>query len=81
MDWNKKYFKIFTLKSAIGALLGAIGGLIYYMLVGCSSGTCAIKSNPYLMLVWGALLGYLVGDMFNKKEIKAPSDEHGNQSL
>ncbi len=30
----------------IGALLGAIGGFLYWKFVGCSAGTCAITSKP-----------------------------------
>jgi predicted permease len=66
--WKKKYLKVFTLFSIIGLVLGAIGGYIYYLKVGCSTGSCAISSNPYLSILWGAAMGYLLGDMFNKKE-------------
>lgn len=67
MDWNKKYLMLFSLKSIIGMVLGAVGGFFYYYYVGCQSGTCAIKSNPFMMTAWGAVMGYLLGDMFNKK--------------
>jgi len=68
--WKRKYLKVFTLFSIIGLLLGAIGGFIYYMQVGCSSGSCAISSNPYASIAWGAAMGYLIGDMFNVKPKK-----------
>ena len=58
---------LFSLKSIIGMVLGAVGGFFYYYYVGCQSGTCAIKSNPFMMTAWGAVMGYLLGDMFNKK--------------
>lgn len=67
MDWNKKYLLLFSLKSIAGIVLGAVGGFLYYYYVGCQSGTCAIKSNPFMMTAWGAVMGYLLGDMFNKK--------------
>jgi len=66
--WKKKYLKVFTLFSIIGLILGAIGGYIYYLKVGCSTGSCAITSNPYLSVLWGAAMGYLLGDMFNTKK-------------
>ena len=45
------------------AVLGAIGGFLYWKFVGCQSGTCAIKSVWYWSTLWGLALGYLVGDM------------------
>jgi hypothetical protein len=36
---------------------------LYWKYVGCLSGTCAIKSNWYMMVPWGMVLGYLVGSM------------------
>ena len=52
----------------IGILAGGIGGFAYYHFIGCASGTCPITSNPYISIVYGALLGYLFLDMFKKKE-------------
>lgn len=46
-----------------GTLLGAAGGFIYWKYVGCLSGTCAIKSNWYLMIPWAAVLGFLAGSL------------------
>ena len=68
--WKRKYLKIFTLFSIIGLIIGAIGGYIYYIEVGCDSGSCAISSNPYASVAWGAAVGYLLGDMFNIKPKK-----------
>jgi len=52
----------------IGILAGGIGGFAYYHFIGCASGTCPITSNPYISIVYGALLGYLFLDMFKRKE-------------
>lgn len=52
----------------IGAWVGAIAGFVYYHFVGCASGTCPITSSPYISVLYGALLGYLLFDMFKKKE-------------
>ena len=52
----------------IGLLIGGVAGFLYYHFVGCASGTCPITSNPYLTVAYGAFLGYLVSDMFKKKE-------------
>lgn len=47
----------------IGLILGGLAGFIYYYKVGCASGTCPIKSNPWLMTLWGAIMGYLIIDI------------------
>lgn len=52
----------------IGTLVGAIGGFIYYYKVGCSTGSCPIKSNPWLMTLWGAAMGYLLVSIFTTKK-------------
>lgn len=57
----------------IGASIGAVGGFLYYYFVGCQSGTCPITSNPYISIAYGALMGYLISDLFKKKDKK--SDE------
>ena len=68
-----KIFKIISLTAIIGVISGAIGGYIYYVKVGCVSGTCPLASNPYLSILWGAAMGYLVGDMFTKRKPAATS--------
>jgi len=65
----KNFIKKHLLK-IIGITLGAIVGFSYYHFVGCVSGTCPITSNPYISVVYGAVLGYLLFDMFKKKEQK-----------
>jgi hypothetical protein len=68
---NKQTLKKY-LPEVIGAVIGAIGGFLYWKYVGCVSGTCTIKSNWYLMVPWGMLLGYLAGsiagDLIRKKK-------------
>lgn len=61
------FFRKHVLK-IIGILLGSIGGFAYYHFVGCASDSCPITSNPYISVLYGALLGYLLFDMFKKKE-------------
>ena len=46
-------------------IAGAIGGFLYWRFVGCTSSTCAIKSVWYWTTLWGAAMGYLVGDFIN----------------
>ena len=63
----KTFIKEHLLK-IIGATLGAVAGYLYYHFVGCASGTCPITSNPYISVIYGGFLGYLLLDMFKKKE-------------
>lgn len=49
-------------------LAGAAGGYLYYALIGCNTGSCAITSNPYMSIAWGGLLGYLLPDFFVKEK-------------
>ncbi|WP_439506412.1 DUF6132 family protein [Sediminibacterium sp.] len=51
-----------------GAVLGAIGGYIYWQQVGCISGTCAITSKPLNSTLYGALMGSLLLGLFKKEE-------------
>lgn len=52
--------------------IGVIGGYAYYALIGCNieGGGCPIQSNPYLSMLWGGAMGYLLPDMVLK-----PRDE------
>lgn len=43
----------------IPVLIGGLAGFLYYKFVGCSSGGCAISSNPWSMTLYGMLLGSL----------------------
>ncbi|MDD2791696.1 MAG: DUF6132 family protein [Sediminibacterium sp.] len=63
----KKWFKSNSL-FLIGAILGAVAGFLYWKLVGCASGTCAITSKPLNSTLYGALMGGLVLSMFKKEE-------------
>ena len=56
---NRLYF--------IGAALGAIAGFFYWKYVGCSTGTCAITSNPINSTIYFALFGAVLIGAFKKK--------------
>lgn len=51
-------------------LIGVAGGYAYYALIGCNSGGCAITSNPYMSMVWGGVMGFLLPDFVVKKREK-----------
>ena len=50
--------------SIFGAILGAIGGYIYWYYWGCLDG-CTIRSVWWRMSLWGALMGGLMGSMLS----------------
>ena len=38
----------------------ALAGLGYYFLVGCSTGTCIITSNPFTSMAYMGVIGWLL---------------------
>ena len=52
----------------VGAIIGAIGGYLYYINIGCDSGSCPITSSPTMSVAWGALMGGLIFSMFKKEK-------------
>ena len=62
-------FKKYKL-TVLGILLGAIFGYMYYHFVGCASGTCSITSNPLNSTLYGAMMGGLLFNIFEKKSKK-----------
>lgn len=52
----------------IGGAAGAVGGYLYYFYVGCNSGSCPITSSPVMSMIWGAVMGGLVLEIFRKEK-------------
>ncbi len=48
-------------KPGLFTLAGALVGFAYHRFVGCRSGTCAIWASPYASLLYGALVGFVLG--------------------
>lgn len=65
---KRSWRNIISVPAIIGIVAGGAGGYLYYYLVGCYSGSCPITSNPTLTIIWGAVIGYLLGDMFTKRK-------------
>jgi hypothetical protein len=56
-------------KPLAGAIGGGLLGFGYYYFVGCKSGSCPITSNPYISILFGAVMGVLLLlDTGKKKE-------------
>lgn len=49
-----------TLRLLLGLILGGAAGFAYYKLVGCSTGSCPLTSNPWITTLYGAAMGLLV---------------------
>lgn len=47
-------------KPFLATSIGGLAGFLYYYFVGCTSGTCAITSNPYMSIIWGGLIGLFI---------------------
>jgi hypothetical protein len=54
----------------LGIVAGAIGGYLYYCTAGCFTGTCSITSQPVNSTLYGAMMGGLVFNMFQKEKKK-----------
>jgi hypothetical protein len=66
MSFLRKYFL-----TTLGIAMGAAVGYAYYYWIGCVSGSCPITSQPVISTLYGAFMGGLLFNMFqkNKKEI------------
>ena len=54
----------------MGIVAGAIVGYLYYHFVGCASGTCAITYKPINSTLYGAMMGGLLFNIFQKEKPK-----------
>jgi hypothetical protein len=52
------------------SLAGAVGGFLYWKFVGCTSGTCMIKSVWYWSTLYGLLFGYVTGGLVGELAMK-----------
>ena len=71
----KKFAKKY-LFSLIGAVIGAVAGYFYWKFIGCTTGSCAITSNPFNSTLYGAVMGGLLVSTFKKD--KKQYDVSGN---
>ena len=50
--------------TGIGIIVGLLAGYLYYLQIGCASGTCAITSKPLNSTLYGGLMGGLLFNLF-----------------
>jgi hypothetical protein len=66
----------------IGALLGAVAGYLYWLNIGCMTGSCAITSDPTRSTLYFAVMGALFMGLFKKganNEAPTTKGEHTNE--
>jgi hypothetical protein len=61
----------------IGVGFGAVTGWCYWYFVGCTSGNCAITSNPINSSLYGAMMGGILASMFKKEK----KEENQNDNI
>ena len=44
-----------------GIVIGGLFGFGWYKLVGCKTGSCTLTRNPWLSVLYGALIGLMFG--------------------
>jgi hypothetical protein len=59
---------------AAGVVLGGFLGWLYYAKVGCVTGHCMIWANPWMAVLYGALLGFLVAGLIPTAKKKASTE-------
>ena len=53
-------------KTVLGGIAGAGLGLLYYIFIGCRTGSCPLTSTIFGTLLYGTVLGVLVVQLFRK---------------
>lgn len=48
----------------LGTVAGGALGFGWYKLVGCSTGTCPLTSNPWISTAYGMIVGAMIASSF-----------------
>jgi hypothetical protein len=51
-------------KIMIFVVIGGVLGYVYYSFVGCSTGACPITSHPLNTILYGGVIGLILGSVF-----------------
>ncbi len=73
--WNLKKWLLNNKLIVIGAIVGAIGGYLYYCFIGCASGSCAITSKPINSMLYFSIMGGVVASIIKPNTDKAKENE------
>ena len=65
-----------TKKVIIGLVVGAIVGSAYFYFNSCQNGTCSLKSNPYITILFFSLAGGVL--MSGSKKDKNKNEDQDN---
>jgi hypothetical protein len=79
---QKKLMKIFIRKHIVAiifAVAGSAGGFLYWKFIGCSSGTCMIKSVWYLTTLYGLVLGWVLGSLAEDLIVKITAKKNKSE--
>jgi hypothetical protein len=57
---RRPFWRNTTMRYILGAVIGGLLGFGYYKLVGCSTGTCPLSSNPWISTVYGMIMGAML---------------------
>ena len=77
----KKIKNYLTWQLLIGIVVGAIAGYAYYHFVGCNKGTCSITSDPTKTVMFGILLGGVIGFKDKSKKKKKVAIEESVEKV
>jgi hypothetical protein len=75
--------KIFIRKHIVALILsvaGSAGGFLYWKFVGCSSGTCIIKSVWYFTTLYGLALGWVLGSLAEDLIVKFTTKKNKSEA-
>jgi hypothetical protein len=75
--------KIFIRKhiaAIIFSIAGSAGGFLYWKFIGCSSGTCPIKSVWYLTTLYGLVLGWVLGSLLEDLIVKFAAKKNKSEA-
>ncbi len=60
-------------KQILWSVVGAAAGYAWYYFVGCTTGSCAIGSNPYISTMYGGVVGFIASGGIDRKKAEPDS--------